>query len=61
MCDADRHLKVDRCSCGCDCGTINRRFFSREERIAKLEGYLKELQAETDAVEAKLRCIKEEK
>jgi hypothetical protein len=59
MCGHEHHHgKAD--SCGCGCG-FNRRFFSKQEKIAKMESYLKELKAETEAVEAKLACLKEEK
>jgi len=47
-------------SCGYRSG-FNRRFFSKQEKIAKLESYLKELKAETEAVESRLACLKEEK
>lgn len=50
--------KVSGCRCG---GGFKRHFFSREEKIAKLESYLKDLKAEAEAVEAKIRCLKEEK
>lgn len=62
MCDHDHHGKAVSCGCGCGCGGgFKRRFFSRQEKIAKLEDYLKDLKAETEAVEAKIRCLKEEK
>lgn len=59
MCKSDHHLGGG-CGCGCG-GGFKRRFYSREERIAKLESYLKDLNAEAEAVEAKIRCLKEEK
>ncbi len=37
---------------------FRRRFFSREERIAGLEGYLNDLRAEAQAVEEKLARLK---
>lgn len=62
MCCSDHPVKVDSCGCGCGCGGgFSRRFFSRQEKITKLEGYLKDLRAETEAVEAKIKCLKEEK
>jgi hypothetical protein len=60
VCCSDHHVKVDSCSCGCGDG-ITRRFFSRKEKIAKLEEYLRDLRAETEAVEAKISCLKEDK
>ncbi|MGB4505289.1 MAG: hypothetical protein WBI44_10420 [Syntrophaceticus sp.] len=59
MCGHDHHAKVGSCCCGCD-GGFKRHFFSKQEKIAKLEDYLKDLKAETEAVEAKIRCLKEE-
>ncbi|MFY9140104.1 MAG: hypothetical protein WBJ83_03865 [Thermacetogeniaceae bacterium] len=48
--------------CGCCCGGgFNRRFFTKEEKIAKLENYLKDLKAEMAAVEDKIKRLKEEK
>jgi hypothetical protein len=37
---------------------FRRRFFSHEERIAGLEGYLNDLRAEAQAVEEKLARLK---
>lgn len=37
-----------------------RRFRTKEERIAELEAYLEALKKETQAVEEKLRCLREE-
>ena len=50
----------DRCahaSCGCG-GHFQRHFATCEERIAKLEQYLLELQAEAKAVEERLAELK---
>jgi len=48
-------------TCGC-CGEggqgFHRRFATREEKIARLEAYLKELQAEAKAVEEHLARLK---
>jgi len=41
----------------CGCG-FHRRFLTREERIARLEEYLKELQAEVQAVQEVLAELK---
>ncbi len=46
---------------GCCCGGFKRRFFTKEEKIAKLESYLKDLKAEAAAVEAEIKRLKEEK
>jgi hypothetical protein len=63
VCRSERHHHHGGgCGCGCGCGGgLKRRFFSREEKIAKLEGYLKDLKAEAESVEAKIRCLKDEK
>lgn len=47
------------CGCGMGMGHFSgRRFFTREERIARLEEYLKELQAEAKAVEERIAEMK---
>ncbi len=60
MCGHQHHGKEVSCGCGCG-GDFKRRFFSRQDKIAKLEEYLRDLRAETEAVEAKISCLKEEK
>ncbi|MGB9825906.1 MAG: hypothetical protein ACPLRU_04460 [Desulfofundulus sp.] len=44
--------------CHCHGGQFHRHFYSREERLARLENYLKQLQAEVKAVEEKLKELK---
>lgn len=47
---------------GCGCGQhrgFRRRFWTKEERIAWLESYLENLQAEAQAVEEKIAKMKE--
>lgn len=47
---------------GCGCGSgghFPRRFLSKEERVAKLEAYLKDLKAELKEVEGRIQAIKE--
>ncbi len=60
-CCCDRHHRDGcRCCCGegCDCqprsGGLQRRYTSRAERIASLEGYLADLEAETTAVRERI-------
>jgi len=54
----------DRHGHGCCCGEsgpgrhFHRRFHTREERLASLEGYLKDLQAEVKAVEEQMAELK---
>ncbi|HHW29616.1 MAG TPA: DUF5320 domain-containing protein [Syntrophomonadaceae bacterium] len=60
MCKSEHHHHGGWCGCGCG-GGFKRRFFTREEKIAKLENYLKDLKAEMEAVEAKIKRLKEEK
>jgi len=45
-------------NCGCFRG--NRRFFSREEQIEKLERYKEQLEKEIDGVERYLEMMKQE-
>ncbi len=57
------HAKHHRCATArcCKSGhSFKRRFFTREERIAWLEEYLEELQAEAEAVEERIANMKEE-
>ena len=46
------------CGCGGEGGPFRRHFFTREERIAWLEEYLKELQAEAKGVEERIAELK---
>jgi len=56
----------DHGGCGCDCHQhhgamgFHRRFIPREEIIARLEEYLKQLQAEAKGVEERLVELKKE-
>lgn len=45
--------------CCCTGGPFRRRFFTKEEKLARLEEYLGDLRAEMKAVEEKIRKIKE--
>ena len=63
MCGHGQHHRGQ--GCGCCCGNSGfedfgpgRRFASREERIAQMEAYLKDLQAEAKAVEERLAEMK---
>jgi len=42
---------------GQDARRLRRQFFTREERIASLEGYLKQLQAEAKGVEERIAAL----
>lgn len=46
----------DPCCCG-----FERRFATKEEKVARLSDYLKELQAEALAVEERIKELKESK
>lgn len=60
VCCHEHHGKASA-HCCCDSGTgFQRRFFSKEEEIARLEEYLKDLQAEVKALEAYVQALKEE-
>ena len=63
------HHGSDSCSCGCHHGSgishghgemINRRFASKEELIAKLEEYLKQLQSEAQGVKEHIVELRKE-
>jgi hypothetical protein len=44
-------------ACGCGCGTPlhgGRRFWTKEEKIARLEGYLESLEKEAQAVKEQI-------
>ncbi|MGC8873632.1 MAG: DUF5320 domain-containing protein [Chloroflexia bacterium] len=63
MCGHPRHHAPHGYGCCCaDPGAwgpaIRRRFATREERIARLEEYLKELQAEVQAVQERIAELK---
>jgi hypothetical protein len=52
------------CDCGCGCGghsRFERTFWTRDEKIARLEAYLGDLQAEAKAVEERITALKKEK
>ena len=62
-CDEGRGLWHDHCCCGGDiaCGQdrhFRRRFQTREERVARLEEYLRDLQSEAKAVEERIAELK---
>ena len=46
------------CGCGCEGAPFRRHFITREEQIAWLEQYLKELQAEAKGVEERIAELK---
>lgn len=63
-CSSERKKKECRCGSDCDCGhhgRFHRRFRTREEKIAGLESYLKDLEAETCAVREHLAQMKKKK
>jgi len=60
-----RHHQDDgQCGCGCHGGhgeperSFQRRFATREERIARLQAYLQDLHAEAQAVEEHIQAMK---
>ncbi|MFO7943645.1 MAG: hypothetical protein R6U51_05020 [Anaerolineales bacterium] len=63
-CSCREHHRSADCCCGERRhhreGHFHRRYFTREEKIAELEGYLEDLQAEIQAVEERLADLKEE-
>ena len=50
------------CDCGCECcggdGGFERRFLTKAEQLAELEGYLAELKLEVQAVEERIADLK---
>ena len=55
------HHGSNCCSCGCHHGgMMNRHFTSKEELIAKLEEYLKQLQAEAKGAKERIAELKKE-
>ena len=46
------------CQCGCGNGGFQRRYQTKGEQIAELEGYLGELKAEAQAVEERLADLR---
>ena len=48
-----------RCECGCGGGGFRRRYQTKAEQIAELEGYLAELKAEVQAVEERLADLRQ--
>lgn len=46
--------------CGCGCGPFSRRFFSKSEKIGKMENYRDQLKLELAAVEDQLKQCSEE-
>ena len=58
-----RHRGHHGCDCGCGCGghsRFERTFWTRDEKIAQIEEYLKDLQAEAKAVEERIAALKKE-
>jgi hypothetical protein len=47
-------------SCGCGCSTSGPAFWTKAEKIARLEQVLADLQEETKAVEARIAALKGE-
>jgi hypothetical protein len=54
-CGSDCSCGEDQCSCG---SNFHRRFQTKQEQIAGLEAYLKELKLETQSVEEILADLK---
>lgn len=60
------HQHDGDCGCGCSCHgdrgemqrPFQRRFSTREERIARLDAYLQDLRAEAQAVEERIQALK---
>ncbi len=48
----------DSCGCGCGGHSFERRYQTKAEQIAELEGYLGDLKAEVQAVEEHLAALR---
>jgi hypothetical protein len=48
------------CGCGCGCSTSGPAFWTKAEKIARLEEVLADLQSEAKAVEARIAALKGE-
>ncbi len=48
------------CGCGCGCSTSGPAFWTKAEKIARLEQVLADLQEEAKAVEARIAALKGE-
>ncbi len=48
------------CGCGCGCSTSGPAFWTKAEKIARLEHVLADLQEEAKAVEARIAALKGE-
>jgi hypothetical protein len=48
------------CGCGCGCSHSGPAFWTKAEKIARLEQVLADLQEETKAVEARIAALKAE-
>jgi hypothetical protein len=57
-CDCDCHSHHDTCECGCHGGHFERRYQTKAEKIADLEGYLMDLKLEVQAVEEHLADLR---
>lgn len=61
-CDCERGCGCG-CGCGCNCGRgggFERRFLTKEEKIAELQEYLESLQKEAQAVEEHIAALRGE-
>jgi hypothetical protein len=57
---AHRHGGGCGCGCGCGCSTSGPVFWTKAEKIARLEEVLVDLQEEAKAVEARIAALKGE-
>ncbi|MFC1975306.1 hypothetical protein ACFLXQ_02780 [Chloroflexota bacterium] len=48
------------CGCGCGHSRFGRTFWTKDEKIAWLEEYLEDVQAEAKAVEERIAALKKE-
>ncbi len=63
-CETEGHHSAHHhggCGCGCGCSTGGPAFWTKAEKIARLEQVLVDLQEETKAVEARIAALKGEK
>jgi hypothetical protein len=61
QCGCGGRSGCDCCDCSCEGGGFRRRYQTKAEQTAELEEYLKDLKAEVQAVEERLKDLKRKK
>lgn len=61
QCGCGSRSGCDCCDCSCEGGGFRRRFQTKAEQTAELQEYLRDLKAEVQAVEERLKDLKRKK